>query len=252
MSQRRMFSPDIVCSEEFLDMPPTSRELYFQLGMRADDDGFIQPKGVMRNINATGDDLKILVAKRFLLPFESGVVVVKHWLIHNMIRQDRYKPSRFIEEKKALFIKENKAYTEKEENGVPLLATTWQPNGNHSAPQVRLGKVNTSESTLSQRKDLRIEAEPSRVEREPKGKPKYPNARTVFPWFPRPQPSWSINTTELKHAELLFVRGESQVKKALEFVRENFDDEFCPKVTKPSDLERKWQDILAYKKKKGL
>ena len=88
-------------------MPPSSRELYFQLGMRADDDGFIQPKSVIRSLGAKDDDLKVLLAKRFVLSFEGGVVVIKHWLIHNMIRQDRYKETRFIEEKSKLFIKEN-------------------------------------------------------------------------------------------------------------------------------------------------
>ena len=155
MSQRRMFSPDIVCSEEFLDMPSTSRELYFQLGMRADDDGFVQPKLIMKTLGASNDDLKVLISKRFILPFESGVVVIKHWLIHNMIRIDRYKQTRFLEEKNNLFIKENKAYTDNSDNGVPLLATKWQPNGNHSAPQVRLGKVkNIADKSTSPLKDI--------------------------------------------------------------------------------------------------
>lgn len=120
-------------------MPVTSQALYFHLGMNADDDGFIQPKLTMRKIGFTDDDLKVLLAKRFLLPFESGVVVIKHWLIHNMIRLDRYKPTRFSEEKQKLFLKENKAYTDNKDNGVALLPE-WQPNGNQAAPQVRLGK----------------------------------------------------------------------------------------------------------------
>lgn len=132
MAQRRMFSLDIVGSEEFLDMPTTSRELYFQLGMWADDDGFVQPKLIMRTIGANEDDLRVLIGKRFLLIFESGVVVIKHWLIHNLIRHDRYKPTRFQEEKKLLLVKENKAYTE--------LDTKWQPTDNQMAPQDRLGK----------------------------------------------------------------------------------------------------------------
>jgi hypothetical protein len=132
-----MFSPEIVCSEEFLDMPHSSQSLYFHLAMRADDDGFIQPKLVMRLINSSADDLKVLLTKRFLLSFDTGVVVIKHWLIHNMIRQDRYKPTRFHNEKKSLTIKENNAYTDNFE----AVATKWQPNGNQPAPQVRLGKV---------------------------------------------------------------------------------------------------------------
>lgn len=125
-----MFSPEIVCSEEFLSMPVSCRDLYMQLGMRADDDGFIQPKLVMRTIGSDEDDLSILLAKRFLLAFDNGVVVIKHWLIHNLIRADRYKPTRFQEQKKMLYIKENNAYTD---HGCQ--------NDNQMAPQVRLGKV---------------------------------------------------------------------------------------------------------------
>lgn len=141
MAQRRMFSPDIVGSEEFLSMPVSSRELYFQLGMNADDDGFVQPKLVMRLSGATDDDLRVLLAKRFLIPFESGVVVIKHWLIHNMIRADRYKPTRFQKEKQALKIKENKAYSEVNKVGLQ--------NGNQLAPQVRLGKVRKEETVVA-------------------------------------------------------------------------------------------------------
>lgn len=132
MAQRRMFSADIVASDAFLDMSTSTRELYFQLGMYADDDGFVNPKKIMRMIGASNDDLKVLVAKRFLIPFESGVVVIKHWLIHNLIRGDRYKETMYLEEKKLLKIKDNKSYTE--------LATTGIPNGNQMATQVRLGK----------------------------------------------------------------------------------------------------------------
>ena len=95
--------------------------------MHADDDGFVQPKIIMRSIGSNEDDLKVLLTKRFLLHFESGVVVIKHWLIHNLIQKDRYHPTRFQDEKKALYIKENKAYTD---------------SVNKMLPEVRLGKVN--------------------------------------------------------------------------------------------------------------
>ena len=81
MAQRRMFSPEIVCSDAFLDMPSSSRDLYYQLGMYADDDGFVNPRKIMRMISSSEDDLKILIAKRFVLSFPSGVLVVKHWNI---------------------------------------------------------------------------------------------------------------------------------------------------------------------------
>ena len=112
MAQRRMFSQKIVGSDAFVEMPVSARELYFQLGMYADDDGFINPKKIIRMIGASDDDLKILLAKRFLLPFENGVVVIKHWIINNLIRKDFYQETIYIDQKKQLKLKENKSYTE--------------------------------------------------------------------------------------------------------------------------------------------
>lgn len=134
-----MFSPDIVGSDAFIDMPTSSRELYFQLGMYADDDGFVNPRKIMRMIGASDDDLRVLLTKRFLLKFETGVVVIKHWLIHNMIRRDRYKPTNYVGERKLIAVKSNRAYTEATNS--PELATSGQPSGNHGVSQVRLGKV---------------------------------------------------------------------------------------------------------------
>src|SRR4051812_42051179 len=113
MAQRRMFSPQIVDSDAFLDMPQTSQLLYFHLAMRADDDGFVgNPKKILRMIGGNDDDLKVLFTKRFILGFESGVIVIKHWLIHNLIRADRYHETQYLEEKSILTVKENGAYTE--------------------------------------------------------------------------------------------------------------------------------------------
>ena len=131
---RRLFSSDIVESDAFIDMPISCHALYFHLGMNADDDGFVNPRKIMRMIGASDDDLKVLLGKRFLLSFQNGVVVIKHWLIHNTIRKDRYKPTRYTEEIKSLFIKENKAYTD-----------VWQPTGNQLATQVKLSKVKLSQ-----------------------------------------------------------------------------------------------------------
>lgn len=120
MAQRRMFSPDIVCSDAFLDMPPSTQALYYLLGMRADDDGFVNPRGAMRMLGAGEDDLKVLLAKRFLLKFETGVVVVKHWLIHNLIRADLYKETQYKNEKAGLGLNENGAYTELRDGVAPI------------------------------------------------------------------------------------------------------------------------------------
>ncbi len=112
MAQRRMFSADIVSSDTFLDMPISSQVLYFHLAMRADDDGFVTPRMVMRLVGSSEDDIKVLKSKRFILPFESGVIVIKHWLIHNLIRADLYKETMYKKEKASLGLNENGAYTE--------------------------------------------------------------------------------------------------------------------------------------------
>lgn len=117
MAQRRMFAKTIIDSDAFLDMPHSTQLLYFHLAMRADDDGFINnPKNIMRMIGCKDDDLKILLTKKFLLPFESGVVVIKHWQVHNYIQKDRYTETKYKEEKAMLQLDENKAYTMKSES----------------------------------------------------------------------------------------------------------------------------------------
>lgn len=147
MAERRMFTQKIIDSDAFLDMPLTTQALYFHLNMRADDDGFINnPKKICRMIGASDDDLKLLIAKRFVLAFEKGVIVIKHWRMHNLIRKDRYSPTQYEEEFMSLNIKDNGSYTEKmpqiqgiEEYGNQM-ATSWQPVGNQMATQDRLGK----------------------------------------------------------------------------------------------------------------
>jgi hypothetical protein len=114
MAERRMFAKSIIDSDVFLDMPLSTQALYFHLSMRADDEGFISnPKKIMRMIGASQNELELLLAKRYLLSFESGIVVIKHWRIHNYIQKDRFKPTLFREEKELLAIKENKSYTDK-------------------------------------------------------------------------------------------------------------------------------------------
>lgn len=129
IAERRMFAKTIIDSDAFLDMPLSTQALYFHLSMRADDDGFINnPKKIQRMIGSSDDDLKVLIAKRYLLPFESGVVVIKHWKIHNYIQKDRYKPTVYTEEKSMLAVKANGVYTDRIQNGYSM------------DTQVRLGK----------------------------------------------------------------------------------------------------------------
>lgn len=134
-----MFSPDIVQSDAFLDMPVSSQALYFHLGMFADDDGFVNPKRIMRMVGVGEDDLKVLIGKRFVLPFENGVVVIKHWKINNLVRKDWYKETQYIELKERLTVKPNGAYTEL----VNEMLTVRQ----HRLGKVRLGNI--SETSVS-------------------------------------------------------------------------------------------------------
>ena len=111
MAERRMFAKTIIDSDAFLDMSLSTQSLYFHLSMRADDDGFVNnPKKIQRMIGCGDDELKMLVNKKFIIPFESGICVIKHWKIHNYIQTDRYKETVYKEEKARLEIKDNKAY----------------------------------------------------------------------------------------------------------------------------------------------
>ena len=111
MAERRMFAKSIIDSDAFLDMPISARLLYYDLSMRADDDGFVNsPKKIMKFVGATNDDMNILIARKFVIAFENGVVVIKHWRIHNYIQSDRYKETNYKELKSQLELDENKAY----------------------------------------------------------------------------------------------------------------------------------------------
>ena len=132
-----MFAKTIIDSDAFLDMPLSAQALYFHLSMRADDDGFINnPKKIQRMVGASDDDCKLLVMKRFIIAFESGVIVIKHWRIHNYIQKDRYIPTIYKDEKALLLVKDNKAYTEvKKASEKPCIQ-----NGYTLDTQDRLGK----------------------------------------------------------------------------------------------------------------
>ncbi len=137
MAQRRMFSKSVIETDSFLDLPVSSRELYFQLGMYADDDGFVAPKKVIRTVGASEDDLKVLIFKGFVIPFESGVIVIRHWGLNNFIAKDRYTHTVHIEEyKQALLDDVYKMYTERQQI-VDKMST-----------QVRIGKDSKDKTTF--------------------------------------------------------------------------------------------------------
>lgn len=142
MAERRMFAKSIIDSDAFLDMPLSAQALYFHLSMRADDEGFVgNPKRIHSMIGASEDDYKLLIVKRFLLVFPSGIVVIKHWKIHNYIQSDRCKPTTYMEERATLSLDGKKAYVER-------VDTPCIQNGYSSDTQVRLDKVSIGEDRL--------------------------------------------------------------------------------------------------------
>ena len=134
MAERRMFAKTIVLSDAFLDMPLSTRCLYFTLGMFADDDGFVNnPKSIMRQVGASIDDMNLLIGKKFILSFESGVIVIKHWRIHNYIQKDRYKETKYIEEKSQITTDEKGAYKQ-------CIQDVYKTDTQVRLGQVRLGQ----------------------------------------------------------------------------------------------------------------
>ena len=121
MAQKRMFDKTITNNDNFLEMPDSTQNLYFHLSMEADDDGFVDNwKSIMRMTGKKEDDLKLLIAKKFIIPFETGVIVIKHWRINNYLRKDRYHQTKYLKEKSLLTIEENEEYELKKDFGIPI------------------------------------------------------------------------------------------------------------------------------------
>lgn len=154
MAERRMFAKTIIDSDAFLDMPLSTQALYFHLSMRADDDGFINnPRKIQRMVGCADDDLRVLIAKNFIIPFDSGIVVIKHWRIHNYLRSDRYKPTVYADEKAMLTVKENNAYTL---TGIPTGIPNGIPNGYQCETQYRLGEDRLGKDSTGEEKRKRF------------------------------------------------------------------------------------------------
>lgn len=207
MSERRMFTQKITESDAFIEMPMSSQALYFHLCMNADDDGFVKnPKSIQRLVGCNNDDIKLLIAKRFILPFDSGIIVIKHWRMHNLLRKDRYKETEYLEEKSMLYLKENGAYTLDKNQGktVPKIgagdndnqmATVWQPNGNQMAPQDSIGKGSKEIDKYSIEENSIVNNEESKQVKNKKERPTYDE---IFRGFG--------TSNELKEAVIEFIR----------------------------------------------
>lgn len=150
MAERRMFAKTIIDSDMFLDMPLSTQALYFHLSMRADDEGFINnPKKIQRMIGSSDDDLKVLIAKKFIIPFDSGIVVIRHWRVHNYIKKDRMKETIYQFEKSMLFLNESNEYDECIQTGSSLVPNCIQ-TGSSLDTQDRLGKGRLGKGRLAE------------------------------------------------------------------------------------------------------
>ena len=139
-----MFTKKITDSDAFTELPPTTQSLYFHLCMGADDDGFSnQIRKAMFNAHADRNDFELLVSKKFIIPFDNGVIVIKHWRMHNLIKNDRYKETSYIEEKSKLILKDNGVYTIRTQ-----VEPDWNQIGTQVEPQVSIGKDSIGEVSL--------------------------------------------------------------------------------------------------------
>ncbi len=255
-----MFSDEITSTDSFLDMPSGSQLLYFHLGMEADDDGFISsPKMVMRAMGAADDELKILFAKKFLLPFDNGVCVVKHWRINNYIRKDIYKETKYTDLKDQLYIKKNGGYSFNPNGAIrmpqghfPLLETVQNKDKTtctSRARDVHSGKdrIGKDSNTYSARKRTRVVKKTSEYD---------PLGAEVLKAFeevdPKNKTSYGNKTQRAACDFLLSEHGLDKVLRVVALLNKTNTLSYFPTITSPYDLKEKWSKLeSALIKKKG-
>lgn len=143
MAQKRMFDKNITCDDDFLELSAKAQALYFHIGMIADDDGLTKNyKLYMKALDADENDLNSLVDKNFLYRFNSDIIVVKHWLINNTVRKDRYRETIYKDEYNQLEIAPNGEYIIKDNNGLP--------SGNQLATQYSIVKNSKEEKRIEE------------------------------------------------------------------------------------------------------
>lgn len=224
MAERRMFAKAIIDSDAFVSMPMSSQALYFHLAMRADDDGFVDsPRKIQRMIGAADDDLRILIGKRYILAFESGVIVIKHWRLHNYIRKDRYNGTLYQCEKASLFLKGNGAYTDHSGGGAykpmtPELPTPTedfgdgQPLVDQRLTQVRLGKDSVGKDSVGKdnTESMGADAPAPATSKKPDKPERHKHG----------QYGWVLLTQE-QHARLLADLGAEELQRCITYIDES-------------------------------
>lgn len=236
VAQRRMISLKIVDTDIFLDMPLTARYLYLEFCTRADDEGFIaSPKKILRMVGCSDDDFKILMAKQFIIPFESGVCVIKHWKIHNYIRSDRFTETIYLNEKSLLAVDENSAYVKVHDENTHYVIPNVIPNVNQVVgsmdTQVRLGKDSKGKDRLEE------------------GKGSKETIETLID-------AYASSGSELNKTLLDFVEMRKEIKKklttrALKMILNKLnklaDDEYTKIKILEQSILHSWQDVYELK-----
>lgn len=217
MAEKRMFTMKIVDSDAFKEMPLSAQALYFHLGMNADDEGFLNnAKSVQRSILASEDDMKLLIAKNFIIPFESGVVVIKHWKMHNQIQPSRIKPTQYIEEKSLLDVKENKAYT-LNLNVVDKMSTNCQHNINtccQNTAEIRLDKISLDKCSVDKKS---VDSESDDSTPAPKKPSKKPSKNKYGEYQ-------NVELTDDEYIKLSTEYGAELIFKAITFLDEYIEE----------------------------
>lgn len=230
MAQKRMFSMRIVDTDAFLDMPQSSQLLYFHLSMRADDDGFVSnPKRIMKIVGSQDDDIKVLFLKRFLIPFDSGVCVIKHWRINNYIQNDRYTPTTWLNEKSILKIKENGAYT---------LEKPEKPKQLEEKVEKCIQNVSTDLDL-----DLDIDLDLDATQGVATLNHLISLFKPINPSFERIYPNKNQRAALQR---LVDKYGEENVEKMILALPEIVSKKFAPRITTPYQLEQKLGDIKLF------
>lgn len=223
MAQRRMFSLKVIDTDSFLDMSPTAQNLYFHLGMRADDDGFVSsPKKIMKMVSAPDDDMRVLVAKGFIVPMAtSGVCVISHWKMNNLIKSDRYTETIYLEEKARL----------KEENGVYTVDILGSKMVPVTEPQVRLGKDRTGKDNNTSEAVA-------------------PQVSEVIKLFEDINPAvtkmYGNKTQRASCNRMLEKYGMDKIKQLVAVLPKTNSMKYAPTITTPLQLEDKMAQLVAF------
>lgn len=233
-----MFSNDIVGSDAFLEMPSTTQSLYFHLGMRCDDDGFVNPNVTMRMTGSNKNDLDILIAKKFLLPFKNGVVVIKHHRINNNWDSRDCRRTLYTEELKYLFIKDNNSYTLNEKKGESVLLKypkrdrkikeLLPPTGTRREPADRIEENRIEENNLSETSslsDLKTKVKEIKQKQEDiELNKKAIKFIEIYAGIKKVEVNKGFQSRHIKIAKEVLKYPKNKISASISYCKENYDD----------------------------